>query len=187
MEKLIDDGQLAGVLDITTTEVCDLVAGGVFSAGPERLDALSRVAVPYVGSCGALDMVNFGEPDSVPERYRDRLFYQHNPQVTLMRTTPDECRAIAGFLADKLNAARGPVHLLLPEGGVSLLDVPGQRFHDPEADAALFDTLEQRVRRTGDHRVTRLPHAVNDPEFAEALVAALDELITTTATTGASG
>ena len=186
MEKLIDDGQLAGVLDITTTEVCDLVAGGVFSAGPERLDALSRVAVPYVGSCGALDMVNFGAPDTVPERYRDRLLYEHNPQVTLMRTTPAECRAIAGFLAGKLNAARGPVRLLLPVGGVSLLDAPGQPFHDPEADAVLFDTLEELVHRTDQHRVERLPHALNEPAFAQALVAAWDELATSPAAAAAS-
>jgi uncharacterized protein (UPF0261 family) len=176
MEKLVDDGQLSAVLDITTTEICDLIAGGVFSAGPERLDAIARSRVPYVGSCGALDMVNFGAPDTVPERYADRLFYQHNPQVTLMRTTVDECQRIGEFLAGKLNACSGPVRFLLPEGGVSLLDAPGQPFHDPEADQALFDMLERLVTQTADRRIVRLPHNINDPEFADALVAAFTEV-----------
>ena len=132
--------------------------------------------MPYVGSCGALDMVNFGALETVPERYRDRDLYVHNPQVTLMRTSPEECRRIAEFLAGKLNACDGPVRLLIPEGGVSLLDAPGRPFHDPEADAVLFDTLEQRVRQTADRRIVRLPHNINDPEFADALVAAFHEL-----------
>lgn len=176
MEKLLDDGALSAILDITTTEVCDLVAGGVFSAGEQRLDALSRVDIPYVGSCGALDMVNFAAPDTVPDRYRDRLFYQHNPQITLMRTTADECRVIAEFLARKLNAAIGPVRFLLPEGGVSLLDAPGAPFHDPEADEVLFSTLERHIHQTEDRRVVRLPYNVNDPEFSDALVAAFEEV-----------
>jgi uncharacterized protein (UPF0261 family) len=177
VDKLVDDGQVAAVLDVATTEVCDLIAGGVFSAGEERLDALSRRAVPYVGSCGALDMVNFGAPETVPERYADRLFYRHNPQVTLMRTTIDECRLIGAFLAEKLNAARGPVRFLIPEGGVSALDAPGQPFRDPAADQALFRALEEGFRRTAEHTIIRLPWHVNDPEFAAALVDALDELV----------
>lgn len=176
MEKLIDDRQVSAVLDITTTEICDLVAGGVFSAGEQRLDAISRTAIPYVGSCGALDMVNFGAPDTVPERYADRLFYQHNPQVTLMRTTVEENRAIGGFIAAKLNAARGPVRFLLPEGGVSVLDAPGQPFHDPDADRALFETLEAQVHQTADRRLQRVPHNINDPEFVDALLEAFDEV-----------
>jgi len=176
MEKLVDDGQISAVLDITTTEICDLIAGGVFSAGPERLDAIARTGVPYVGSCGALDMVNFGAPDTVPARYADRLFYQHNPQVTLMRTNPEECQRIGEFLAGKLNACAGPVRFLLPEGGVSLLDAPGQPFHDPSADQALFATLERLVTQTADRRLIRLPHNINDPRFADALVAAFSEI-----------
>lgn len=176
MEKLADDGQLHAVLDITTTEICDLLAGGVFSAGPERLDAVARTGVPYVGSCGALDMVNFGAPDTVPQRYRERLFYRHNPQVTLMRTSVEENRAIAEFIAGKLNACPGQVRFLLPEGGVSLLDADGQPFWDPEADAALFETLERQVEQTDRRRVIRLPHNLNDPEFANALVAAFREV-----------
>ena len=176
MEKLVDDGQIGAVLDITTTEICDLVAGGVFSAGPERLDAIARTGVPYVGSCGALDMVNFGAPDTVPARYADRLFYQHNSQVTLMRTNREECQRIGEFLAGKLNACAGPVRFLLPEGGVSLLDAPGQPFHDPSADQALFATLERLVTQTADRRLIRLPHNINDPRFADALVAAFEEV-----------
>jgi uncharacterized protein (UPF0261 family) len=176
MESLVDDGLISAVLDITTTEICDLVAGGVFSAGPGRLDAVARTRVPYVGSCGALDMVNFGAPETVPERYADRLFYHHNPQVTLMRTTPEECREIGAFIARKLNACEGPVRFLLPEGGVSALDAPGAPFHDPAADRALFETIETGLVQTDDRRLVRVPHNINDPEFADALVAAFQEV-----------
>lgn len=176
MEKLVDDGLVTAVLDVTTTEVCDYVAGGVLSAGEDRLGAIARTGVPYVGSCGALDMVNFGAPDTVPDRYRDRTLYEHNPQVTLMRTTPQECERIAEFIAAKLNACAGPVRFLIPEGGVSMLDAPGQPFYDPDADAVLFDTLERLIEPTDDRVVRRLPHNVNDPEFVDALVAAFDEV-----------
>ncbi|MGH3621446.1 MAG: Tm-1-like ATP-binding domain-containing protein, partial [Sciscionella sp.] len=176
MEKLVADGLVSGVLDITTTEICDLIAGGVFSAGEARLDALAS-GVPYVGSCGALDMVNFGARDTVPQRYADRLFYAHNPQVTLMRTTRQECERIGEFIASKLNAATGPVRFLLPEGGVSALDAPGAAFHDPEVDAALFAALERDVRQTEQRRLLRVPAHINDAEFAEALLAAFDEVI----------
>lgn len=176
MEKLVDDGLIGAVLDITTTEVCDLIAGGVMSAGEQRLDAVASTGVPYVGSCGALDMVNFGARETVPEHYRDRNLHVHNPQVTLMRTTPDECRRIGEFLARKLNICPGPVRFLLPEGGVSLLDAPGQPFHDPEADAALFETLEREVRQDEHRRIVRLPHNVNDAEFVDAALAAFREV-----------
>ncbi|MCP2341111.1 Tm-1-like ATP-binding domain-containing protein [Actinomadura rupiterrae] len=176
MEALVGDGLVDAVLDITTTEICDLIAGGVFSAGPERLDVFARTGVPYVGSCGALDMVNFGARDTAPDRYADRLFYQHNEQVTLMRTSPEECREIAEFIAAKLNACDGPVRFLLPEGGVSALDAPDAPFWDPEADRVLFETLEARVRQTADRRIVRSPHHVNDPGFAAALVAAFEEV-----------
>jgi uncharacterized protein (UPF0261 family) len=176
MEKLVDDGQITVVLDITTTEVCDLLAGGVFSAGEERLDAIARTGVPYVGSCGALDMVNFGAPDTVPARYAGRLFYHHNPQITLMRTNREENQRIGEFLARKLNACDGPVRFLLPEGGVSLLDAPGQPFHDAGADQVLFATLERLVVQTADRRLVRLPHNINDPKFSNAVVAAFEEV-----------
>ncbi|MGW3467925.1 Tm-1-like ATP-binding domain-containing protein [Saccharopolyspora sp. NPDC000995] len=176
MEKLVDDGLVRAVVDITTTEVCDLIAGGVMSAGEQRLDAIARTRVPYVGSCGALDMVNFGALETVAPQYRDRNLYVHNPQVTLMRTSAGECRRIAVFIAGKLNACDGPVRFLLPTGGVSMLDSPGQPFYDPDADAVLFETLESQVRQTADRRVERVPHNINDPEFAAALFAAFREI-----------
>jgi uncharacterized protein (UPF0261 family)/ABC-type branched-subunit amino acid transport system ATPase component len=170
MEKLVDSGLLAGVIDVTTTEVADLLAGGVMSAGEDRLGAIIRSGVPYVGSCGALDMVNFGPMETVPERYRQRKLHRHNPQVTLMRTTPDEAARAGQWIADKLNRCEGPVRFLIPEGGVSLLDTPGQPFHDPGADRALFGALERHLRPTARRQLVRLPHALNDPAFAEALV-----------------
>jgi uncharacterized protein (UPF0261 family) len=176
MEKLVDDGLVGSVLDITTTEVCDLLVGGVFAATEDRLGAIGRTGVPYVGSCGALDMVNFGAPSTVPAQFAGRTFYEHNPQVTLMRTTREENVASARFLARGLNACEGPVRFLLPTGGVSALDAPGQAFWDPEADEALFATLEAEVRQTDRRRVERLPHNINDPEFADALVDAWREV-----------
>ena len=174
MEKLVDDGLIGSVLDLTTTEICDLLVGGVFAAGPDRLDAIARSKVPYVGSCGALDMVNFGAPATVPEHFAGRLFYEHNSQVTLMRTSVAECVEIGRFLARKLNALSGPAVFLLPTGGVSALDAEGQTFRDADADAALFETLEREVRDAG--RVRRVDHHINDPEFADAVVAAWREV-----------
>jgi uncharacterized protein (UPF0261 family) len=176
MEKLVDSGMVFAVLDMTTTEVADLLVGGVFPAGPDRLGAIARTGIPYVGSCGALDMVNFGARDTVPAMFADRLFHVHNPQVTLMRTTPDENTAFGEFIAGKLNECDGPVQFLLPEGGVSLLDAQGQAFFDPEADEALFAALEAGVEQTEDRRVVRIPHNINDPEFAAAVLAAFDEI-----------
>jgi uncharacterized protein (UPF0261 family) len=170
LEKLVDSGLVVGVIDTTTTEVCDLLMGGVFSAGEDRLGAIARTGVPYVGSCGALDMVNFGAIDSVPERYRERNLYVHNPQVTLMRTTPEENRRMGEWLGAKLNACAGEVRFLMPEGGVSAIDAPGQPFHDPAADAALFEALERTVAPTPRRRLIRVARHINDPEFAQALV-----------------
>ncbi len=176
MEGLADSGMLEGLIDVTTTEVCDHLLGGVLSAGPDRLGAAARTGIPYVGSAGALDMVNFWAPETVPARYAGRTFYRHNPNVTLMRTTPEECREIGAWIADKLNACRGPVRFLIPERGVSALDAPGGAFRDPAADAALFNALETGIEATADRRVTRLPLHINDPEFADALVAAYREI-----------
>jgi uncharacterized protein (UPF0261 family)/ABC-type branched-subunit amino acid transport system ATPase component len=176
MEKLADSGLLAGVIDVSTTEIADEIAGGTLSAGPTRLDVFARHAVPYVGSCGALDMANFGAWDSVPERFKARRLYRHNPNVTLMRTTLEENRAIGEFIADKLNAMRGPVRFLIPEGGVSAIDKPGQPFHDPEADRVLFDTIAQRFRAGPERKLQRLPLHLNDEAFADALVAAWHEI-----------
>ncbi len=176
MEKLADSGLLSGVIDVTTTEIADEIAGGILSAGPARLDVFARHAIPYVGSCGALDMANFGEWNSVPERFRARRLYRHNTTVTLMRTTADECRGIGEFIAAKLNAMQGPVRFLIPEGGVSGIDRPGQPFHDPEADRVLFTTIEEHFRAGPDRKLQRLPLHINDEAFADALVAAWHEV-----------
>ena len=176
MEKLADSGLLAGVIDITTTEVCDFLFGGVLPATEDRLGAIARTKLPYVGSVGALDMVNFWAPETVPEHWQARLFYQHNPNVTLMRTTAEECRAVGEWIGEKLNACEGPVRFLIPEKGVSALDIDGGAFWDPAADAALFEALEATVRQTDRRRIERLPLHVNDPEFAEAAVAAFHEI-----------
>jgi uncharacterized protein (UPF0261 family) len=176
MEQLVADGLIGGVLDITTTEVADEIAGGIFPAGPARFDAILARGIPYVLSLGALDMVNFGARDSVPARYRERKLHAHNQQITLMRTTPEENRACARWIAAKLNRSTSPLTVLVPERGVSLLDAPGQPFHDPVADAALFDELERVLVQTPTRRLVRLPLAINDPAFAAALVAAFTDL-----------
>lgn len=170
MEKLLDSHLLSGVLDLTTTEVCDFLFGGVLACTEDRFGAVARTRAPYVGSCGALDMVNFGAMDSVPERYQGRTFYPHNPQVTLMRTTAEENRRQGEWIADRLNRCDGPVRFLIPEGGVSALDAPGQAFWDPQADAALFDALESRLVQTANRRLVRVPRHINDPLFARAAV-----------------
>ncbi|WP_422370578.1 ABC transporter permease [Hoeflea sp.] len=176
MEKLVDSGKISGVIDITTTEVCDMMLGGVFPATEDRFGAVIRTRMPYIGSVGALDMVNFGAPGTVPEKYRDRTFYNHNPQVTLMRTTAEECAKMGRWIGERLNQMEGQVRFFLPEGGVSALDAPGQAFHDPKARAALYDALDSTVRQTSNRQLIRLPHHINDPAFAEAVVGAFRAL-----------
>jgi uncharacterized protein (UPF0261 family) len=177
MEKLVDSGLLAGVLDISTTEVCDEIVGGVLSAGPARFDAIVRRRLPYVASCGALDMVNFWAWDTVPAQFKGRNLYKHNPNVTLMRTIPAECTAIGEFIAAKLNRMEGPVRFVIPEGGVSALDAPGKAFWDPAADKALFTAIESNVRATAQRKVLRSPLHINDPAFADLLVKLFTELM----------
>jgi uncharacterized protein (UPF0261 family) len=172
MEKLADSAMLSGIIDITTTEVCDFLFGGVLPATEDRFGAIARAGIPYVGSVGALDMVNFWAPDTVPDRYKGRNFYKHNPNVTLMRTTAEECREIGRWIGNKLNACGGPVRFLIPEKGVSALDIEGGAFFDPQADAALFGALEETIEQTDSRRIVRLPLHINDPEFAEAATAA---------------
>ena len=174
--RLKSMGYRTAVLDMTTTEVADYIVGGVFPAGPDRFGAIARTGVPYVGSCGALDMVNFGAVESVPVAFADRLFHVHNPQVTLMRTTVDENKQFGAFIASKLNRCEGPVRFLLPEGGVSLLDASGQAFFDPEADEALFATFEAEVDQTKKRQVVRVPHPINHPKFGTAALAAFHEI-----------
>lgn len=171
MEKLVDSGQIAGVIDLTTTEICDLLMGGVFPATEDRFGAIIRTRLPYIGSVGALDMVNFGAPDTIPERYRGRTFHVHNPQVTLMRTTVEENERMGRWIGERLNQMDGPVRFFLPEAGVSALDARGQPFWDPEADAALFHTLERTVRPTGNRQLIRVKQNINDPEFASTITA----------------
>lgn len=168
MESLIDGGFIAGVADITTTEWCDELVGGVLSAGPHRLEAAARQGLPQVVSLGALDMVNFGAIESVPEAFKGRTLYKHNPTVTLMRTTPEECAQLGRIIAGKLNAATGPTVLFVPLKGVSMIDAVGQPFYSAEADAALFEALRQTVDRSKVELVELDLH-INDPAFAQAM------------------
>ena len=179
MEKLVDSGALVGVLDITTTEVCDLLLGGGLPATEDRFGAIARMRVPYIGSCGALDMVNFGPMDTVPERYRGRTLHVHNPTVTLMRTTPEENARIGRWIGERLNRMDGPVRFYLPEGGVSALDSPGRPFSDPTADTELFRALEATVRQTSSRRLIRMPEHINDPRFAAEIAAEFRRLFGT--------
>ena len=166
LETLAAAGLLNAVVDLTTTEVGQHLAGGVCDAGPDRLDAAARYGLPWIGSVGALDMINWGAPATIPERHRQRLFHVHNANVTLMRSNAQELEAAAHRIAEQLNRASGPVRLLLPMGGLSMIDAPGQPFHDPAADAVLFDALERLFVVSDTHRLTRLPHHINDPAFA---------------------
>jgi uncharacterized protein (UPF0261 family) len=176
MEKLAASGMLSGLLDITTTEVCDLLLGGVLPAGEDRFDVVAEKKLPYVGSVGALDMVNFWAPETIPARYAGRTFHKHNPNVTLMRTTAEECSRIGAWIGEKLARCEGPVRFLIPEKGVSALDIAGGSFFDPQADQALFDAIEQTGDWRGNRRLIRLPFHINDPEFAAAAVAAFRDI-----------
>jgi uncharacterized protein (UPF0261 family) len=171
MESLIESGMVAGVLDITTTEWADELVGGFLGAGPTRLEAAARLGVPAIVTPGCLDMVNFHGPESVPARFKDRTFYQHNPQVTLMRTTPEECAALGKVIADKVNLSKGPVTVLLPKKAISVISAPGQKFHDPIADRVLFDSIKAWIRK--DIPVIEMDCAINDTAFAEACASAL--------------
>ena len=170
MESLGDSGMLSGFIDLTTTEVADMLVGGVFAADADRFGAPIRTGLPYVGSVGAMDMVNFGPRETVPERFRSRRLVVHNPNVTLMRTTRDENRAIGEWMGSRINQMEGPVRLLLPEGGVSMLDAPGKAFHDPEADNALFESLEKTVRQNARRKIERVDANINDEKFVASVV-----------------
>ncbi len=174
-EALVGGGFLSGVLDATTTELADELVGGVLSAGPDRLEIAGKLGLPQVVSLGALDMVNFGPIDSVPERFRHRTLYKHNPTVTLMRTTPEESAELGRIIARKLSGATGPVALFIPLRGVSMIAVEGGVFYDPEADRALIDNLKAGLR--SDIEVHELDLEINDPSFAWAMADRLDELI----------
>ncbi len=173
MEDLIESGFISGVLDITTTEWADELVGGVLSAGPHRLEAAGNRGIPQVVAPGALDMVNFGPPDTVPERFKDREFYQHNPTVTLMRTTKEENAQLGRIIAEKLNAAKGPTTFFFPRKGVSAIDRQGQPFHDPEADEAFITALKSSLNPSV--WVVEMDNHINDEEFAAALASSLME------------
>jgi uncharacterized protein (UPF0261 family) len=171
MEALAASAMLDGIIDITTTEVLQHIVGGVCDAGPGRLESASVHGLPWVGSVGALDMVNWFAPSSIPERFRGRRFHAHNANVTLMRTTADELRQAGREIAERLNRAPGPVSLLLPLGGLSALDAPGQPFHDPQADAALFEAIRESFTSSDTHRLVEVAAHINDPAFADEVTA----------------
>jgi uncharacterized protein (UPF0261 family) len=175
MEGLIDSDFIAGVLDITTTELADRLVGGVLPAGPDRLEVAGRQGIPQVVSLGALDMVNFGARDTVPPQFEPRNLYVHNPSVTLMRTTPEETAELGRTIAHKLARARGPVALFIPLKGVSAIDIEGGPFYDPEADEALFSALRENLPENVE--LYELEHNVNDPEFAIAMASRLVEYL----------
>jgi uncharacterized protein (UPF0261 family) len=166
MESLIESGLVSGVLDVTTTEWADELVGGILGAGPTRLEAAGKMKVPAIVAPGCLDMVNFGERATVPAKFAGRTFYQHNPQVTLMRTTPGECAELGRILAEKVNAYAAPVTVLLPKKAISVISAEGGAFHDPKADAALFDAIKKHLRK--DVPVVEMEAKVNDDAFARA-------------------
>jgi len=169
MEKLADSGLVAGVLDVTATEIADHLVGGVMPCSADRYGVIERTGLPWVGSVGAVDMVNFAGRETVPERFSDRNLLVHNPQITLMRTTPDENVQIARFLTERLNRCNGPVTLFLPLKGVSSVDAPGMPFHDPDADEALFSAIRETFAPGPNRRLFELPLNINDPDFAQAM------------------
>jgi len=175
MESLIESGLVAGVLDVTTTEWADELVGGFLGAGPHRLEAAARKSVPAIVAPGCLDMVNFHAPETVPAKFADRTFYRHNPQVTLMRTNPEECAQLGRIIAEKVNLSTGPVTVLLPKKAISVISAEGQPFHDPAADAALFEAIKTHLRK--DIPVVELDTVINDPAFAEACATTLLRLV----------
>jgi uncharacterized protein (UPF0261 family)/ABC-type branched-subunit amino acid transport system ATPase component len=176
MESLADSGLMSAFIDLTTTELADMLVGGVFAADRDRFGAAIRTRLPCVMSVGAMDMVNFGPRETVPEKFKSRRFVIHNPNVTLMRTTREENRAIGEWMGERINQMQGPVRLLLPEGGVSALDAPGQPFHDPQANEALFEALESTIRQTPQRRIERVAANINDDSFVERVVAAFQSI-----------
>lgn len=187
MEKLLDSRMLGGLLDVTTTEVADFIVGGVLPCTADRFGAAIRTRSPCVVSCGALDMVNFGPEETLPSRFRRRRLYRHNPQVTLLRTSPEESFRIGAWIAARLNLCEGPVRVILPEKGISALDAVGQPFYDPVADRALFDAIEGALRTNSDRRLEFAPFHINDAGFAELVCKRFYEASAVSASKGAVG
>jgi uncharacterized protein (UPF0261 family) len=171
MESLIESGLITAVLDVTTTEWADEVAGGILSAGPTRLEAAGKAGIPAIVTPGCLDMANFGERATVPPQHEGRTFYLHNPQVTLMRTNAAECAELGRILAEKVNTYRGPVTVLLPTKAISIISAEGKPFHDPAADAALFQAIRQHLKK--EVPLVEMDCEINDPAFSSACAEAL--------------
>ncbi|MBQ0212125.1 Tm-1-like ATP-binding domain-containing protein [Proteus vulgaris] len=177
MEKLVDSHLLHSVLDLTTTEVCDYLFDGVLACDEDRFGAIARTKTPYIGSCGALDMVNFGRPSSVPEKYKGRQFYHHNAQVTLMRTTPEENRKLGIWIAEKMNQCEGPLRFVLPQGGFSALNIEGGPFWAPKANQAFFDAFITTFKETETRQLVISPYHINSAEFTQQIYDLHQELI----------
>ncbi|WP_416777670.1 Tm-1-like ATP-binding domain-containing protein [Xenorhabdus budapestensis] len=177
MEKLANNGELSGFLDITLTEIADLLFGGVLSCPGTRLDVIAEKNIPWVGSAGALDMVNFGSKETIPERYRDRLFVEHNAQVTLMRTTPEENYQLGVWIGNKLNKCHGSIRFIIPEGGFSALDCPGKPFYLPTATQAFCDGLEKTMVQTEQRKIIKTPFHINSPQFCSLAKQQLEEIM----------
>lgn len=177
MERLVESREMVGVLDITLTEVADLLFGGVLACPETRLDCIAQTQTPWVGSAGALDMVNFSDHDSIPERYAHRQFVEHNAQVTLMRTTPEENYQLGVWIGNKLNLCNGPVRFIIPEGGFSALDAPGQPFFDPQARQSFAEGLESTVIQTAQRQIIKTPHHINAPEFCSLVIAQFQDVM----------
>jgi uncharacterized protein (UPF0261 family) len=171
LEKLIESKMVSHIIDLTTTEIVDYLFDGVLSAGEDRLGAIVRTKIPFIGSVGAFDMITFGPQESLPEAYKNRLAKRHNVHITLIRTNVEESRIAGKWLAKRLNTMEGPVRMMLPEKGISQLDAPGQPFYDPKADKVLFDTIIEETIQTKDRKVILLPYHINDPAFAQEVVA----------------
>lgn len=176
MEKLISDGQIIAVLDITLTEVADLLFGGVLACQTTRLDCIAKTQTPWIGSAGAVDMVNFASLASIPSRYRHRRFVEHNAHVNLMRTTPEENHQIGVWIGHKLNLCYGPIRFIIPEGGFSALDAIGQPFYNPLATQAFSQGLHTTVQQTPQRQIICTPHHINSPEFAALVLQQFDLL-----------
>ncbi|HGN1706960.1 TPA: Tm-1-like ATP-binding domain-containing protein [Providencia rettgeri] len=177
MEKLIDSQLLHSVLDITTTEVCDYLFGGVLACDEDRFGAIARTQTPCVMSCGALDMVNFGRPSTVPEHYQNRLFYHHNAQVTLMRTTKEENQQMGRWIAEKLNRCEGEIRFIIPTAGFSALDIEGAPFCDPIADQAFIESLQENLINTEKRQLILSPYHINSHEFCEQVIQLHQEIL----------
>lgn len=177
MERLAENREIVGVLDITLTEIADLLFGGVLACPETRLDSIAQTQIPWVGSAGALDMINFSDWRSIPERYAQRQFVEHNAQVTLMRTTPEESYQLGVWIGNKLNLCNGPVRFIIPEGGFSALDAPGQPFFDPQARQAFADGLESTVVQTAQRQIIKTPHHINVPEFSSLVMALFQDVM----------